>query len=286
MRLGVVCGPNLVFCSVQENDPRPNASQALGPERLSTGAHKGSDKAKTRPTGAATSVQEASLRDKRPASAAATRSRLRAGAGDTDTGQSKDGQRKDANAQELEQGAGLSAKGSASARLHPSSSSVFSGARSVNGLIRPAAQRYGRVCAALRQDPVSSFLNTREQWKRGPAVTAGGTARATVCAQFSCIYLSFVKGHPGTRICLQICFPSPGGNLSDEELACPAQFSFWPWTAGGSNFLASTARRQKCLENRASPPEWHNSIQLHCAHRKGKEQGSKRERQRRRERLA
>ena len=243
-----MCRPDLVVCCfVQENDRRPNASQAL--ERLSTGVHKGSDKAKTRPTGAATSVQEASLRDKRPASAPATRSR-RSGAGDTDTGQ-----RKDANAQELEQGAGLSAgagsegaKGIATARLHPSSSSVFSGARSVtasssSGLIRPAAQRYGRVCAALRQDPVSSFLNTREQWKRGPAVTAGGTARATVCAKFSCMYLSPVQGHAGTRICLHIYFPSPGGTVSDWELACPAQCCCWPWTAGGSNFLAAAARR-------------------------------------------
>lgn len=63
-----------------------------------------------------------------------------------------------------------------------SSLSVSKIARSQNGssggLIRPVAQTYGRV--ARRSDPVSSYQNTREQWKHAPAVTAGGTARSLV----------------------------------------------------------------------------------------------------------
>eukprot|EP00802_Teleaulax_amphioxeia_P016153 Tamp_16264.p1 GENE.Tamp_16264~~Tamp_16264.p1 ORF type:complete len:319 (+),score=66.02 Tamp_16264:94-957(+) len=174
----------------KENIHRGN----VGAERKSTGAH--GAKAKARPSGAAaTSVQEASLRDKRPATAPGTSQRSRrAGAEGTAHGSHgpadstrEAGQCHEESVKGTEEDArrstGVGAEGRARASVNPSSSSVFSGSRhtpapSSSGLIRPATQSYGR--AARRQDPVSSFLNTREQWKRGPAVTAGGTARGTV----------------------------------------------------------------------------------------------------------
>ena len=265
-----------LFCW-QENIHRGN----VGAERKSTGAH--GAKAKARPSGAAaTSVQEASLRDKRPATAPGTSQRSRrAGADGTahgshgpadSTREAGAGQCHEESVKGTEEDArrstGVGAEGRVRASVTPSSSSVFSGSRhtpapSSSGLIRPATQSYGR--AARRQDPVSSFLNTREQWKRGPAVTAGGTARGTVClpvlCKCFCIDLRVVCKISLARGCAY-----GGQPRSWRVLTRPMR----PRTAGGSDFLAAAARRQERLEGGAPAPEWHIGLQLPCAHLKGK----------------